>query len=43
MNYVKERIGYIREISRERIGRIYPRDEAGPRGYKTKAETETRR
>jgi len=33
-----ERIGYLREIVLQRIGRIYPVDEVKPRGFKVEAE-----
>ncbi|MET1160509.1 MAG: hypothetical protein ABWW65_06060 [Thermoprotei archaeon] len=37
---MREKIGRIREVSREKIGRIYPKDEAMEYGYKVKAEAE---
>ncbi len=35
---MRERIGYLREIERERIGRIYPRGEVKPYGYKVEVK-----
>jgi len=40
---LKERIGYIREVSRDRIGRIYPKDEVSVYGYKSEVEAKERR
>lgn len=37
---MKERIGYIRELTKSRIGRIYPKGEVRSYGYKAKAKTE---
>ena len=34
----KERIGYLREVVRARIGRIYPRDEVKGHGYKAEVK-----
>ncbi|ADM27441.1 hypothetical protein Igag_0607 [Ignisphaera aggregans DSM 17230] len=35
---LKERIGYIHEVSRDRIGRIYPKDEVSVYNYKSEAK-----
>lgn len=35
---MRERIGYIRELVRHRIGRIYPKNEVVKHGHKAKAE-----
>lgn len=39
---MKERIGYIRELVKARIGRIYPTDEVVVHGYKVKAKVKER-
>lgn len=36
---MRERIGYMRELVRQRIGRIYPRGEVAVYGYKVETET----
>jgi len=36
----KERVGYLRELVRARIGRIYPRGEVKGHGYKAEVEAE---
>jgi len=40
---IRERIGYIREVSRDRIGRIYPKDEVPIYSYKSEAEAKESR
>lgn len=36
--FLKERIGYIREVVKVKIGRIYPKDEVLKHGYKVEIE-----
>ncbi len=38
VNILREKIGYMREIIRERIGRIRPKDEVTGYGYKVKVK-----
>ena len=35
---VEGRIGYLREVKRERIGRIYPKDGVKAHGYKVEVK-----
>ena len=37
-----ERIGYLKEVALERIGRIYPVDEVEVRGHKAEVEADER-